>query len=322
MILITGGLGFIGSHTAQAVLDLGESCVLVQRRAATVPAEFAGEAGRRVFVEQADLADRQALLDIGRRHKITGIVHLAGSVPWPPGAYEPVDGARKAIDSLINVVEAARAWEVPRVGAASTIGVYGGVTEPPPYREDMPLPMTSGHVIPAFKKIGELLAGYLSGAAGVEIVNYRIAGIWGPLARVASPFFAAPQFVHAAVNGTAPDLSALYSPAYAGQGLDLCYVKDCGRAIALLQQSPQLSYGTYNIGTGRLTTYGELAAAIRKVIPGAQLELRDGRDPDGPDEDIYLDISRLRQDAGYQPAYDVERGAADYISWLRAGHER
>lgn len=322
MILITGGLGFIGSHTTQALLDLGESCVLVQRRVPEVPAGFAGEAGRRVFAEQADLADAAALLEIGRRHKITGIVHLAGSVPWPPGAFEPGDGARKAIDSLVNVVEAARAWDVPRVGAASTIGVYGGVTEPPPYREDLPLPMTSGHVIPAFKKIGELLSGYLSGATGIEIVNYRIAGVWGPLARPASPFFAAPQFVHAAVHGTAPDLSALYAPAYAGQGIDLCYVKDCGRAIALLQLSEQLSYGTYNIGTGRLTTYGELAAAIRKVIPAARIDLRDGRDPDALAPDIYLDVSRLRQDTGFQPAYDVERGAADYIGWLRAGHER
>jgi nucleoside-diphosphate-sugar epimerase len=53
MILITGGLGFIGSHTTQALLDLGESCVLVQRRAAVVPDALVGEVGRRVFVEQA-----------------------------------------------------------------------------------------------------------------------------------------------------------------------------------------------------------------------------------------------------------------------------
>src|ERR1019366_3526179 len=159
-ILVSGGLGFIGSHTTRAMLDLGESCVLVQRRAAAVPDAFASEAGRRVFVEQADITDRPAFLEIGKRHKITGIVHLAGSVPWPPGAYEPIDGARKAIDSLLNVIQAASDWEVARVGTASTIGVYGGVAGNPPYREDMPLPMTTGHVIPAFKKIGELLTDY------------------------------------------------------------------------------------------------------------------------------------------------------------------
>ncbi|MGH3398072.1 MAG: NAD-dependent epimerase/dehydratase family protein, partial [Streptosporangiaceae bacterium] len=99
MILITGGLGFIGSHTTRALLDLGESCVLVRRRYPVLPDDLAGEAGQRVFTEQADLTDLAALLDIGERHKITGIVHLAGSMPWPPGACEPVGGARQAIGS-------------------------------------------------------------------------------------------------------------------------------------------------------------------------------------------------------------------------------
>src|SRR5690348_8605118 len=89
MILITGGLGFIGTHTARALLDLGESCVLVQRRAAP-PADLLGdEVGRRIVVERADLADREEFLRIGRRYPITGIVHLAGSVPWPPAAHRP-----------------------------------------------------------------------------------------------------------------------------------------------------------------------------------------------------------------------------------------
>jgi UDP-glucose 4-epimerase len=322
MILITGGLGFIGSHTTQALLDLGEQCVLVQRRAPVLPDVLAGEAGCRVFAEQADVADLAALLEVGSRHKITGIVHLAGSMPWPPGADEPVDGARRAVGSLLNVLQAACDWGVARVGVASTIGVYGGVAEDPPYREDMPLPMTSGHVIPAFKKIGELLTGYISGVTGVEVISYRIGAIWGPLGRAASPFFAAPQLVHAAVRGTPPEESARHSPAHADDGIDLCYVKDCGRALALLQTSERLSYRTYNVANGRAVSNGEVVAAIRKVIPEAQIELPGGRDPSGPGRDTYLDITRIREDTGYQPAYDTERAVADYIGWLRAGNER
>jgi UDP-glucose 4-epimerase len=78
--------------------------------------------------------------------------------------------------------------------------------------------MTAGHVIPAFKKIGELLAD----AAGVEVITMRISAIWGPLGRPSSMFFAAPQLVHAAARGTAPDLSALHPPVYADNGIDLC----------------------------------------------------------------------------------------------------
>jgi UDP-glucose 4-epimerase len=315
MILVTGGLGFIGSHTVQALLDQGEGCVLVQRRAPEVPASLAGA---QVAVERADITDLPALLDIGTRHKITGIVHLAGSMPWPPSSDQPVEDARKALGGLFNIVEAAQAWGVQRVGVASTIGVYGGVTAEGPLREDMPLPMTSGHVIPAFKKIGELLADHLAGVTGIDIVNYRISAIWGPRGRAADPFFAAPQLVHAAARGTAPDLSLLRAPVYAEDSIDLCYVKDCGQAIALLQLADQLSYRTYNVASGRATSNAEVIAAIKKVIPDAQVELPGG----GTGQRNYLDITRLQQDTGYRPGYDTERAVADYIAWLRAGNDR
>lgn len=181
MILVTGGLGFVGLHTTRALLEAGEPCVLVQRREPVLPDDLAGEAGRRVFCERADITDLAALLDIGTRHMITGIVHLAGSVPWPPGADGPVDGARKAVGSLLNVVHAACEWQVPRVGVASSVGVYGGVTADPPHREDLPLPMMAGHAIPTFKKVGELLGDYLADATGIEILSYRVSP-WVPAA--------------------------------------------------------------------------------------------------------------------------------------------
>lgn len=315
MILVTGGLGFIGSHTVRALLDLGEGCVLVQRRAGEVLAELADA---QVVVEQADITDLSALRDIGTRHKITGIVHLAGSMPWPPGPDEPVEATRKAIGGLLNVFEVAQAWGVERVGVASTIGVYGGVTAEGALNEELPLPMTSGHVIPAFKKIGELLADHLAGVTGVEIVNYRISAIWGPRGRAADPFFPAPQLVHAAARGTTPDLASLRFPAYADDTVDLCYVKDCGRAIALLQLADQLNHRTYNVASGRATANAEVIAAIRKVVPDARIELPAG----GTGHHNYLDITRIQEDTGYQPVYDTERAAADYLAWLRAGNER
>ena len=310
MILVTGGLGFIGSHATRALLDVGERCLLVQRR----PAPPDGVPGR--LVEQVDLADRESLLALGRHHRVTGIVHLAGSVPWPPGAHPPVEGARYAIGSLLNVVQAAHEWAVPRLTVASTIGVYGGVGATSPLTEDLPLPMTSGHVIPAFKKIGELLTDHLSGALGVEIVNLRIGAIWGPGGRSVSPFFPAPQWVHAVAGGTRA------GPAYADNGADMLYAKDCGRAVALLQVAPALHHRTYNVSSGRLTTNRELAAAIASVVPEAEIPVLDGRDPDGPDSDVYLDARRLRQDTGFRPAYDTERAVAEYVDWLRAGNER
>ncbi|NEW72806.1 NAD-dependent epimerase/dehydratase family protein [Streptomyces rhizosphaericus] len=319
MILVTGGLGFIGSHTVQALLDAGEECVLVQRSSTEPPA---GRFDAPVAVERADITDPRALLDIGTRHKITGIVHLAGSMPWPPDPEQPIEATRKAIGGLLNVLQAARDWGVRRVGVASTIGVYGGGTgggtEGGALTEDMPVSLSSGHLIPTFKKIGELLNDHLADATGIEIINYRISGIWGPLEPHGPLFFAAPELVHAAARGTEPDLSPLPAPAYAEDSLDLCYAKDAGRAIALLQLADHLNHRTYNVASGRATSNAEIIAAIKKVVPDARVDLPTG----GTAPVRHLDITRIRQDTGYAPAYDTERAVAEYIAWLRAGNKR
>lgn len=312
MILVTGGFGFIGSHTVRALLDLGEDCVVVQRRARELPAVLAGA---RVEVEQADVADRDALLAIGHRHDITGIVHLAGSYPWPPVPDAPVEATRRALDGLLNIAQAAQEWGVRRLGVASTIGVYFGARNDGPLREDVPLSMTARVSIPTFKKVGELLGGFLADTTGVDIVNYRVSGTWGPLGHP-DPFFAAPALVHAAARGTAPDLSHLVGPAFAGDGLDLNYVKDTGRAIALLQLAGELNHRTYNVGSGRATTNAQVIETIRKVVPDAQVDLPAG----GGAPHLVLDISRLQEDTGYRAEYDTERAVGDYIAWLRAGN--
>ncbi|MET8400838.1 NAD(P)-dependent oxidoreductase [Streptomyces sp900116325] len=313
MILVTGGFGFIGSHTVRALLDLGEDCVVVQRRARELPAVLAGT---RVEVEQADVADRDALLAIGHRHDITGIVHLAGSYPWPPVPDAPVEATRRALDGLLNIAQAAQEWGVRRLGVASTIGVYFGARNDGPLREDVPLSMSARVSIPTFKKVGELLGGFLADTTGVDIVNYRVSGTWGPLGHP-DPFFAAPALVHAAARGTAPDLSHLVGPAFAEDGLDLNYVKDTGRAIALLQLAGKLNHRTYNVGSGRATTNAELIETIRKVVPDSQVDLPAGGDA----SHLVLDISRLQADTGYRAEYDTERAVSDYIAWLSAGNK-
>jgi UDP-glucose 4-epimerase len=312
MILVIGGLGFIGTHVTQALVDLGESCVVVQRRAPVSPP------GRGVVVEQVDLADREAFLRIGERHEITGILNLAGVFGY--SAPDPVDDARLAVDGLLNVLEAARDWKIARLGMASTIGVYFGAEGQEPLHEDALLPMSTGHGIPAYKKIAELFTDHIANTTDLQVVNYRISGVWGPGGRPTSVFMATQQLVHSAVHGSDPDFAPLKP--YAEDGLDMIYAKDCGRAIALLQVAEHLEHRVYNVGAGRPTANREILAAVRKVIPDARATLPDGHDPAGPGYNLYLDTTRLRQETGFEPAYDTEHAVADYIAWLRAGNER
>ena len=316
MILITGGLGSIGSHTARALLDLGESVVLTAHRSTQLPEYLAGEAEGRVVVEPLDTTDQATFLDIGKRHEITGIVHLAAARYVLP---DPVEYLRAESVALLNALEAATAWGVRRFSVASSIGVYAGVDEVP-WREDAPLPVVAPHQIHAFKKTAELFATLTGDSAGFDAVSLRIGTIWGPLGLPDNPFFALPRLLSAAVWGEDPDLTPPRPPAYADDATDLCYVKDCGRAIAHLMLAERLNHRIYNVSTGRLVRYGEVVAAINAAVPGANIALPAGRNPDRP-PDNYLDTARLRADTGFEPEYDVERAVPDYVDWLR-GHDR
>ena len=316
MILVTGGLGSIGSHTARAVLDLGESVVVTAHRSSQLPEYLADEPGGRVVVEPLDTTDEATFLDIGKRHEITGIVHLAAARHDLP---DPVEYLRADALGLLNALKAAREWGVRRFSVASTIGVYAGV-DGVPWREDAPLPVVAGHQIPVFKKTAELFATLAGDSAGFDAVSLRIGTIWGPLSLPDSPFFALPRLLSAAVWGEDPDLTPPRPLAYAEDSTDLCYVKDCGRAIALLMLAERLNHRIYNVSSGRLVRYSEVVAAINAAVPDANITLPEGRNPDRP-PDNYLDITRLREDTGYRPEYDVERTASDYADWLR-GHDR
>jgi UDP-glucose 4-epimerase len=316
MILITGGLGSIGSHTARALLDLGESVVVTAHRSTQLPDFLADEPGGRVVVEPLDTTDEATFLDIGKRHEITGIVHLAaGRFDLP----DPVEYLRADTLGLLNALEAATAWGVRRFSVASTIGAYAGVDEVP-LREDAPLPVVAPHQIHVLKKTAELFAQLVGDSAGFDTVSLRIGTIWGPVGLPDNPFFALPRLLSAAVWGEDPDLTPPRPPAYAEDRTDLCYVKDCGRAIALLMLADRLNHRIYNVSSGRLVQYGEVVDAINAAVPGASITLPEGRNPDRP-PDNYLDTTRLRADTGFRPEYDVERAVPDYVDWLR-GHDR
>lgn len=313
MILVTGGAGFIGSHTVRALYAAGEECLLVQRRSPQVPPQLADLPVR---VAQGDIADLDSLRVAARPYSITGIVHLAITAPWNDTTSDPVERAARGVDGFLNVIRVAQGWGVPRVVSASTIGVYGPATGA--LTEDQPLTIEHYHAIPTLKKITELLSGQLSAESDIEIITARISGTWGPGGHLPDPFFPAPSLIHAAARRRDPDLSGLAREPYAEDSLDLCYVRDTGRALALLLLTPELAHRTYNVGTGRPTTNAEVLAAISAVEPAFGFELPSG----AAQPPRWLDTSRLRADTGFEPEYDLEAAAADYIEWLRAGNQR
>jgi UDP-glucose 4-epimerase len=131
------------------------------------------------------------------------------------------------------------------------------------------------------------------------------------------------RLVHAAVKGEKPSLEGMrFMSVNAEYGGDQCYIKDAAQGIALLQTAEKLNHIVYNISDGRPTTNQQIVDAIQRVIPEFELELPAGHATNAPLTSWRYDISRVHEDTGYQPKFDVEAGVADYIHWLQQGSER
>src|SRR5262245_21510007 len=144
MILVTGGLGMIGAHTARALADLGHEVVDTAHRRTDVPSFLAG----RVTVEPLDVTDRDAFLSLASGDVIRDIVRLAGRLRGE----DQVCLFRTETTGLLDALDAARIWGVRRFGVASSIGVYAGRTETR-WHEELALPAAElPHLIVGFKK--------------------------------------------------------------------------------------------------------------------------------------------------------------------------
>ena len=298
MILVTGGLGMIGAHTARALADLGREVLVTAHHRLDVPSFLTG----RVTVEHVDVGDRDAVLELGTRHRVSDIVHLAGTIPGP----DPVAFFRADTTGLLNLLDAARAWGVRRFLVASSVGVYIGRPEIA-WDERLDLPSTQlPHLIIAFKKAVEPLTTHSLRGTGTQPVCLRIGGTWGPLMDPESTFNPVPPTVSAVLRGDRPP------PLPTTIGGDWCYAPDTGRAIARLATADTLDHDTYNVSSGSPFTRSELVRALQTALPDtpfAELATPDS----GPAP--YLDISRLTAQTGFTPAFDLAAAVSNYVAW-------
>jgi len=315
MILITGGLGFIGLHTARACLDAGESVVLTRYRSSAVPDFLADEVGKRVFIEPVDLNSPYLLMDAIRKHKPTAICDLF--VPRR-GTLPAGEDYRVKMEGFLHVLEAARLNDVPRVSHASSLAVYGSLREGP-YDEEMALPMTSRSETEAFKKAEEILGNYYAAETGLDIVFLRIGNIYGPLYLRENRTNT--RMIKAAMTGTKASWDGvLGGPPYAEDQNDALYVKDGARAIQMLTTARNLPSPAYNIGGGAAVTNQELADSIKRIYPVGDIDPLPGKPPKGRSY-INMDISRIERDIGWEPEYDINRGMAEWVDWLKTHPE-
>ena len=313
MILIVGGMGFIGLNTALRLLEVGERVVITQHSAHRLPDVLKDKLEAGLFTARMDVTDPYEVFEVVRRHHVDSIINLMAP---PARSISTHADYHLYTRGLQNVLEAARTFGLRRVSLGSSVAVYGGLPAGP-FREDQPLPVPSPTQVSAFKKGMEMHAQYYAAQTKLDVVALRIASIYGPY--YYSMHNAIGRLCHAAVNNTEPDFGDRPDGTiFADDQGDWTYVKDVARGIQLLHTAEKLTHRIYNIGSGRASSNAEIVDAVRKAVPAFRGDvLKSGRSP-GASTNPAADLSRIKTDVGYQPDHTIETGIAAYVAWLRA----
>ncbi len=139
-VLLTGGAGFIGSHTAVEFLRAGWDVVLLDdlsNAREDVPDRITRITTRRPRFYKGDAADRATVERVFSENKIDTVVHFAGLKAVGESVKIPLRYYRVNLDTILTVLEVMRAHDCRRVIFSSSATVYGE-TNTPPFTEDMP----------------------------------------------------------------------------------------------------------------------------------------------------------------------------------------
>jgi UDP-glucose 4-epimerase len=313
MILITGGLGFLGGNLGKYLLDKGHQVLLTRNRNVQVPELLVPYLGKGLQVAPMDVTSITTILDAIKKHGVKSIMHGAS-------IYEGRGSLGQAVDVNVNgtgnILEAARLTDVGRVTFVSSEGVNQGRKGTTPLKEEDFFWARSDRYIPVTKKMAELLCFIYKKEYKMDVVVTRPSRIYGPLYTAGrNPIL---RMVTAAVKGQ----STLFNDINGSEGHDFVYVRDCAKAHALIHCAERPKHDLYNIGLGKNHTLNHVARALEKIVPGTKVELASNVSTITKTEydiEACLDNSRISEEFGYAPEYDLEKGLAALAAWVRDG---
>ena len=314
MILITGGLGFLGGNLGKYFLDLGYEVLLTRNRSAQVPDLLTPYVGKGLQIAPVDVTKLTTILDALQKYKVNSIVHGAAIIEGKGSIYQAME---VNVVGCANILEAARLMGVGRVTFVSSEGINQGRKDATPLKEEEYVWVRSDRYIPVTKKMAELLFFIYQKEYNMNMVITRPSRIYGPLYTAGrNPIL---RMVTAALKGGESNFTDVNE----NESHDFVYVRDCARAIAMIHVAEKPKHDIYNIGLGRLHSFGDVARTLEKIFPGISIKL--GTDEIAAitkteyDIEACLDNSRIQDEFGYVPEYGLEKGLSALAAWLRDG---
>jgi len=317
-VLITGGLGFIGSSLAIRLVGAGARVTVVD---AMIP-DYGGNPFNiepvrdRVAVNFGDICDRHAMDWLVRGQDY--VFHLAGQVSHIMSMTDPFPDIEYNIKGTAVVMEALRLHNPKaKVIFTGTRGQYGSTVQPP---VNELAPTNPKGIYEISNLSAEKIIQVYNQVHGIPAVLLRLTNIYGPRAQMKhSQYGVANWFVRMALDGVPIRVF--------GTGLamrDFLYIDDCVEALVLTAASEKANGEIFNVGVDSPTNFLELAQLLTRICDGASWEYapftpeRKAQEPG----DFYSDISKIRTLIGWEPTMTLEAGMAKTLAFYRAHRDK
>jgi nucleoside-diphosphate-sugar epimerase len=306
-VLITGGAGFIGSHLAQALTELGASVIVLDDLSGGSLENLSGFGPVRFNAGSILDQDLLARCMSGCRF----VFHQAALGSVPASVEQPRLFHEVNTTGTLNVLEAARAAGVRRVMFAASSSAYGdnGV----PWIETMPPLPRSPYA--ATKLAGEGLLRAYSSSYGLDTAALRYFNVFGPRQNANSAYAAViAAFAKAVIAGKQP---VIYGDGE--QSRDFTYIDNVVHAnlLAARRETPIVGE-VINVGCGGQITVNDLAVRVAALLGRRDLQAVHLPERAGDLKHSYADLGRVRGMLKFDPIVDVERGLRVTLEWYRS----
>jgi UDP-glucose 4-epimerase len=301
-VIVTGGMGFIGSHLTERLLEDNEVTLIDN-----------GITGRMENIKH--LLDHKnltlikgSIVDLNLTEIFQGkdyVFHLAAIPSVPRSVKDPYSSNEANVTGTLNVLIAAKYAGIKKVIFSSSSSVYGD-TPTLPKREDIPVNPQSPYAIT--KATGEMYCRVFEELYGLPTVCLRYFNVFGPRQDPTSQYSAViPKFITAIANDKSP---VIYGDGE--QSRDFSFVKHVVDANILSCESDKT--GIFNIACGRRITINELVDYINEILEKDMEPMYTNSRP-GDIKHSLADISKANS-FGYNPISNFKEELTETVAWF------
>ena len=302
-ILITGGLGFIGSHIADELIP--NNTVTILDNKSTGKIENLKEPNHKnltIIEEDINDADLNTILK-----DIDYIFHLAAMASVPLSVDDPIGCTKNNVNATIKLINAAKDEGVKKIVFSSSSAVYGE-NRNMPLKETEPMMPTSPYA--ASKASCEVYINSFTESYGLNATSLRYFNVFGPKQDKNSQYAAViPNFISAILENEQP---VIYGDGE--QTRDFVYVKDIVKANIAAAESGY--NGVVNVASGKKITINKLYEIVKETLK-TDIEPKYLPERQGDIKHSLADTSRMKNINFKVDSSDFEKQLAETVNWFK-----